>query len=258
MSEPRRWRRLAIRGAAAVVLGVVTTVGVAWGLAFGDMSGDVRMSVTQVCEGEPAGRGRGVDVRAGKVVVDRWRRAGVCEAIGTAYGPGTLPFIGIPLVSAFAPDSSSAPTDLMPASMARDAAPWVMGLEPMPRGRDTDRRVVLASGWPLLALRSVTEQRPSDGDRLRWGVVAPWRATRVTGGAFGRASSVVLPLRPLWGGFVVNTIGAAGVWGVVLFAPGVMRRWGRRRRGACEGCGYDLRGAAVGGVCPECGGVARA
>lgn len=45
-----------------------------------------------------------------------------------------------------------------------------------------------------------------------------------------------------------------------LFAPfptfalirGPVRRWRRRRRGLCVGCGYNLTGN-VSGVCPECG-----
>jgi hypothetical protein len=62
----------------------------------------------------------------------------------------------------------------------------------------------------------------------------------------------ILPLRPIWPGFLFNTlIYAAALWGL-LFTPGVLRRTVRRRRGRCTRCAYDLRGIEH-DVCPECG-----
>jgi len=62
-----------------------------------------------------------------------------------------------------------------------------------------------------------------------------------------------LLLFPVWPGFAVNTLAyGAMAWGL-LFAPGVVRRWRSRKRGACVKCGYDLKGVAAGSVCPECG-----
>ncbi len=64
------------------------------------------------------------------------------------------------------------------------------------------------------------------------------------------ADTVHLPLRPMWGGFVVNTV----FYGALLLVAVVVARWvrrrGRARRGLCIGCGYELAGL---GVCPECG-----
>ena len=59
-----------------------------------------------------------------------------------------------------------------------------------------------------------------------------------------------LPWRPIWPGFVVNTLlFAAAVW--VLFAvPLGVRRIIRARGGRCPQCGYP---AGASGVCPECG-----
>ena len=39
---------------------------------------------------------------------------------------------------------------------------------------------------------------------------------------------------------------------IFAFIRGPMRRWRRRRRGVCAGCGYNLTGNES-GVCPECG-----
>lgn len=64
------------------------------------------------------------------------------------------------------------------------------------------------------------------------------------------AESFRLPLRPIWPGFAVNAVFYAGVCWLLLAAPGDIRRWRRRRRGACAACGYDLAGLEA---CPECG-----
>ena len=52
---------------------------------------------------------------------------------------------------------------------------------------------------------------------------------------------------PLWAPFALSLVYPAAL---VVFM--VARRWVRRRRGCCLGCGYDLRGC-VNYVCPECG-----
>ena len=81
--------------------------------------------------------------------------------------------------------------------------------------------------------------------------------TSVYGGGYGadygllRHQFITLPTKILWGGLVMNAALYGLTIGAVLYGPGTVRRVCRRRRGACEGCGYDLRGG--GGVCPECG-----
>ncbi len=71
------------------------------------------------------------------------------------------------------------------------------------------------------------------------------------------AAPRVLPIRPIWQGFAINTFFyAAIVW--LPFAPFQLRRYLRIKRGRCIKCGYDLRGTSGGasgggGVCPECG-----
>jgi hypothetical protein len=68
----------------------------------------------------------------------------------------------------------------------------------------------------------------------------------------GRNRDVGLPVRPVWPGFVVDAaVYGAGVfaaWSAVAF----LHARGRRARGCCARCGYDMRGSAE-GVCPECG-----
>ena len=65
----------------------------------------------------------------------------------------------------------------------------------------------------------------------------------------------LLPLRPIWPGFAINTVFYAVVlW--LLFAlggtPFALRRRRRIKRGLCPKCAYDLRGIES-SACPECG-----
>ena len=89
-------------------------------------------------------------------------------------------------------------------------------------------RIIEARGWPLPALRADVTQ----------------------------ATGVVIPLRPIWPGFVADgllfaAIAAAATW--VLTRPArFLIESSRARRGWCLCCGYDLRFDLARG-CPECG-----
>ena len=58
----------------------------------------------------------------------------------------------------------------------------------------------------------------------------------------------VLPLRPFWPGFVVNTI----FYAALLWLPFALRRFVRLRRGLCPKCAYPIGESSV---CTECGGA---
>ena len=65
----------------------------------------------------------------------------------------------------------------------------------------------------------------------------------------------MLPLRPIWPGFAINTAFYAFVLWLLFATSFALRRRRRIRRGLCPNCAYDLRGAGTrgGAACPECG-----
>ena len=85
------------------------------------------------------------------------------------------------------------------------------------------------------------------------------REEQVTGFASSRwwKSGITLPIRPIWPGLLLNTAFYGVIVWMLWFTMGLVRRntraRRRRRHGLCVGCGYDLRGGAIGSLCPECG-----
>lgn len=64
----------------------------------------------------------------------------------------------------------------------------------------------------------------------------------------------VLPTRPLWPGFAINTIFYAIILCLVFAAPVTFRRWCRKKKGLCPRCAYPVGGSDV---CTECGCAVR-
>ncbi len=60
----------------------------------------------------------------------------------------------------------------------------------------------------------------------------------------------LLPLRPTWPGFPVNTLFYAAILWLLIRGPFVLRRFLRVRRGFCPKCAYPMGESAV---CTECG-----
>ena len=70
-------------------------------------------------------------------------------------------------------------------------------------------------------------------------------------------TSISLPFKPIWPGFVINTVFYAVVLWPLFAGPLVLRRRRRIRRGLCPKCAYDLRGSPEDATaCPECGAAA--
>jgi len=138
-------------------------------------------------------------------------------------------------------------TRFIPVSPVRPGEPtFVVNRSPQPQG--WVRRVYPAPwAYPLpqpqfqtLGLRGALQpEREMDGSNYRMP------------GVKVRTSSMFLAM-PHW---MVVLIGlTAPTWWLVRRRK--LLRLERLSQGLCVGCGYDLRGSAAGGRCPECGAVA--
>jgi hypothetical protein len=104
-------------------------------------------------------------------------------------------------------------------------------------------------GWPLASMWCHWNQLPGNA---RW--TSP---RRIIGGIESKGVSLgprgeraVIPLRPLWPGFVINTALFALVPWMLLMVPIWLRALWRRRRRLCTACGYPV---GAGSTCTECG-----
>ena len=106
---------------------------------------------------------------------------------------------------------------------------------------------IVSAGWPCLALESEYWIDGPKRVRSPWGITLPLDIF-----GFGPRSFKKLPGRPIWPGFLFNTLFYAAILWLVIPGPFALRRLIRRRRGLCPACGYDLRHGEH-EACPECG-----
>jgi len=221
-------RRQVKRIAVCVVVGVVVNVLVAWGCALW-INARKHLSFR-------TGSTHASELHWPAAVPDDWPER--CTALGVDVGFGVRASNGVATTSdSFGYWSCSLRETGWPMYSLR-AVQWVTN-QVEGTARYSDLRYVESSGFNGL---------------WRAGLAVPiqftWMAGTVPTLPKGSLIRVPLPIQPRWRGFAVNTIAySALTWGV-LFAPGVVRRWRRRGRGACVGCGYELAGLVR---CPECG-----
>ncbi len=103
------------------------------------------------------------------------------------------------------------------------------------------------AGWPALALRGY---QIIEVDQLWSPVMGNYRGPEYRWMhvlmVSVRRPPVLLPLRPNWPGFAVNTL----FYAALLWLPFVVWRWVRVRRGFCPKCAYPMGESSV---CSECG-----
>ncbi len=135
---------------------------------------------------------------------------------------------------------------------------WASGFLPSEPGEGMlGHAAVEGSGWPAIAMRTRYERWSVAGQlggqsflQVTEGILLTPKAAVRRGCMLSRAK--VIPLRPLWPGFAVNTVFYAALLWPLISGPFALRRRIRRKRGLCVACGYDLRGNLSAG-CPECG-----
>jgi len=248
VSRRRAWWWLK-RVAVCLLLGVVTTVGVAWGLAWRWFGPHAQKSETQYTASDHRGE-RITVAQPGlrqQTVIQVPRRKFITET---------------PLfVSCFGRDIEMYPgVEVDPAvRLPHDGEAWGVGrsLSQLPgRAQSSCRVDEAASGWPRLCLwwGDLTVRQPDE--TYSDYVVTKASTQRITlsnaNVAWFATTPRALPVCPIWGGFVVNAMVYGAAWSGMVLVPPLVRRAVRRRRGLCAECGYDLSWLGA-GVCPECG-----
>jgi hypothetical protein len=108
-----------------------------------------------------------------------------------------------------------------------------------------------ATGWPWLAASCEYQVRNAP----------PWTVVTIGGielraGRYAMLTAYTrraLPLRPIWLG-LLEDVGVFGLmWSTLVEGARALHRSRRRRRGLCAACAYDRRGLASHAACPECG-----
>jgi hypothetical protein len=200
-----------------LVLGAIVNVAVAWGLAIvtGPITYDCRHPFLNSVGNSP--------------VVCITSRPG-CEVVRLCARGGTL------MANREVPDYP--------------AHPWwneqILTFEP---------RWAIAYGLPMLSMKAWRETywiriNGDDMGRSRMRDGYSFRSQPWAGGS--QTIYPVLAFRPIWPGFLLNTLFYALILWLLILGPFMLRRFIRIRRGRCPKCGYDLRGAEH-HRCPECG-----
>ncbi len=114
------------------------------------------------------------------------------------------------------------------------------------------------AGWPFRAMQGESRPTTAGKPEYAWAVPLSSKVTLraelvvVKAKVLTSLATRVVPLRPVWPGFLGNTVLYTVVAVGVIGCAWLVRRAYRRWRGRCIGCGYDLRGDLDRG-CPECG-----
>lgn len=209
------------RFALAVLLGVVATWSVAWGLAFEDAP-----SHQLACR---------LDVKEVTLIVQSWEGFGVTvvDRLDVARLDGLSPFVTTP----------------------EDITPWYLRtlvLRPIETRNHGDSGIFLdARGWPLRSLCSIHEDPFQFHHPRAWGINMPAAWNYRLG--FSDSERVALPLRPICMGFAIDVAFYAALAWIGLYGVRTVVHSRRKRRGCCDECGYDLKGTSTGMSCPECG-----
>jgi hypothetical protein len=138
------------------------------------------------------------------------------------------------------------PTPLLPAGFSPPPPP-----ASYQRGEESAHEFAgQAHGWPMRAMYFSLDEdyTVSASPEVEGGFVTGlprWKSSVARTAPQPR----VLPLRPLWPGFALNTLIFAALFGLV-FVPSLLRKRLRRQNACCPHCGYP---AGPSPICSECG-----
>lgn len=114
---------------------------------------------------------------------------------------------------------------------------------------------IYQAGWPMRCVEGIDFVENAGGTRIQtfgtFTIGLPFHSSASPPGV--RES---IPLGPIWLGLLANTFFYAYLIALPVLSIRAVRVVRRRRRGACESCGYSRAGLAPEAACPECGAVA--
>jgi len=222
-------RRHIFRISLVMLLGVVTSVAVAWGCAW-------RVQDNQL--DYAASTNAGNYATAPAPIIGQ-RQETIIEDAGESFGLIESRYFGYMILEDFMWDDTLPGWEQVPIRTRADVPWWSSSIA---GSQDYVSRYQFAAGWPFAACRSYGHWYFQEGNQISLAV----KLRRTNG-------TIVLPYGPIWPGLLANTAIYGSAWWALLFGPGMFIRWRRRRAGRCVKCGYDLRGLSPGSECPECG-----
>ncbi len=234
----KRRTRLVLRTTISVMLGVVTSVGIAWTIAF--VKGEIIATPGEkICIVKPDAL---LTLNEARALGRRQRMIWYVDSIQKRLTPE---------------ERTAKQQEWETARAAADYHRWPdswLSWGDLERPQETLlRRRQTATGFPLICL-----WYERSGGFSMFGT-----AMRVSGGyeitkALGRertgfVAEAALGYRPIWPGLLFNILFYATLWFACFTTLASWRRRRMRRRGICHNCRYDLQGLPPGTPCPECG-----
>ena len=231
--------RAGLCAAVPLVLGVATSIALAWGPARYLRAGTQRPSIL-VLDENGWGSGRLWDstfVRECSYVVPDPVRLAEAES----YSKGGSP-VAAEVVKRWKRQGEGLVAS--PAWCQLDRIYSMLARTP---GKKEKIVSIVEAGWPLRCFRGAA----CNDATIRGG--GPTMRASLIGRKDDSAGMFGVPIGPIWLGLAADTAIFASAWWLILFAPRRLRRTLRRRRGHCMTCGYDRAGLAPDALCPECG-----
>ena len=238
-------RRLLIV-AVFLLAGAVANVAVAWGCA-------AWVNVVADKHNESADVRGSEEVWGAKV----WRRAGAELCTSSRVARAGSPRTGLTEIPQQA--AVKHPRDILPnrGFLTVPSESYLSG------GTNHDHKVVSSRGWPQLSMSCEYDLNPNRQAtfpcRTGGSVLAIRVLSGISTGAIDpgwkhgpdtRGLPRALPLRPIPGGFAVNTMFYAALLWLLTRGPFALRRVFRVKRGLCPACTYPTGDSPV---CTECG-----
>ena len=245
----KRFRGIAVRVAAFLLLGAVVNVAVAWGFAWfaeGDWSGETSYGIT-VSERRATEISLLDNVAVSWIILSETQRRAPNHRV-SSHGD----LIGKAVANAVRHQPRA--NDVRPdwGHVVQATNEFDELCRNYPDDSVAETQFVIASGWPArstwchisMALNGPEHQT------VHYGSGALFSSRSANSGSPAR----LLPIRVLWPGFAINTFFYATILLLLFAFPFTLRRWRRIRRGLCAKCAYPI---GTSEVCTECGAQLR-